>query len=338
MIKKMRAGVLGLMMGEGHCIGYRDNKYCELVALCDPDAELLAKRAETYKTQINTTDWREIVDNPDIDIISVASPDYFHAEQAIAALRNGKHVMCEKPMTLSMDEAKAIIAEVEKGKAKFMIGQVCRYAPAFALAKKLISEGMIGDLYFVESEYAHDYGVAPGANNWRVDPRREPMIGGGCHAVDLLRWIAGDAITVSAFANHKCLTEWPVNDCTVAIFNFPNNVIGKVMCSIGCTRPYTMRSAFYGTQGTIICDNTSPEIKVCSKKLMHDKLDFASLPVRVANHDIAAEIDEFTDCIVNNKPVLTDVYEGAKTVATAMAAVESAKSGGKPVNVADILA
>ena len=62
MMKKMKAGVLGLMMGEGHCIGYRDNKYCELVALCDPDAELLAKRAETYKTQINTTDWREIVD------------------------------------------------------------------------------------------------------------------------------------------------------------------------------------------------------------------------------------------------------------------------------------
>ena len=115
--------------------------------------------------------------------------------------------MCEKPMTLSMDEAKAIIAEVEKGKAKFMIGQVCRYAPAFVLAKKLISEGMIGDLYFVESEYAHDYGVAPGANNWRVDPRREPMIGGGCHAVDLLRWIAGDPEEVMAYGVHKTFAE-----------------------------------------------------------------------------------------------------------------------------------
>ena len=110
------------------------------------------------------------------------------------------------------------------------------------------------------------------------------------------------------------------------------------MCSIGCTRPYTMRSAFYGTEGTIICDNTSADIKVCSKKLMHDKLDFASLPVNIANHNVSAEIAEFVDCIINNKAVLTDVYEGAKTVATAMAAVESAKRGGEVIKIADIFA
>ena len=337
MSEKLRAGVIGLMMGNGHCIGYRDNPDCELVAICDPDQETLEKRQAEYRVKLATADWREIVESPDIDIVSVASPDYFHAEQCIAALRHGKHVMCEKPMTLSVAEAKAIISEVEKGKAKFMIGQVCRYAPGFVMAKKLIGDGMIGDLYFVESEYAHDYGVVPGVGNWRVDARREPMIGGGCHAVDLLRWIAGDAITVCAFANHKCLTSWPVNDCTVAIFQFPDDVIGKVMCSIGCTRPYTMRSVFYGTQGTIICDNTSSEIRICSKKLMTDKLDWAAIPVNIANHNVTAEIKEFVDCIVNGKPVLTDVYEGAKTVATAMAAVESAKRGGQPVKVAELL-
>lgn len=338
MDKKLRAAVIGLMMGEVHCQGYQGNANCELTAICDPDEKTLAERAKKYNPQIATTNWREIIDNPDIDIVSVASPDYFHAEQSIAALKAGKHVICEKPMTLSIEESKAIVAEVEKSNAKFMIGQVCRFAPGFALAKKLISDGMIGDLYFVESEYAHNYGVAPGVGNWRVDARREPMIGGGCHAVDLLRWIAGDAISVSAFSNHKCLTDWPVNDCTIAIITFPNNVIGKVMCSIGCTRPYTMRSVFYGTQGTIICDNTSAEIKVCSKKLMQGKLDWATLPVSISSHNIAGEIDEFVDCILNDKPVLTNVHEGAKTVATAMAAVESAKLGGQPINVAALMA
>ena len=337
MEKKLRAGVLGLMMGDAHCVGYRSNPNCELTAICDPVAETLAERQEKYQVALATADWRQVVDSPDVDIVSVASPDYFHAEQCIAALRNGKHVLCEKPMTLSLPEARDIIAEVEKGKAKFMIGQVCRYAPGFVQAKKLIGDGLIGDLYFVESEYAHNYGVAPGVGNWRVDARREPMIGGACHAVDLLRWIAGDAIQASALSNHKCLTDWPVNDCTVAIFTFPNNVIGKVMCSIGCTRPYTMRSVFYGTEGTIICDNTSPDLKICSKKLMGAKLDWTTIPVNIASHNITAEITEFVDCILKDKPVLTSVYEGAKTVATAMAAVESAKLGGQPVKVAEIL-
>lgn len=330
---KLQAGVIGLHMGNAHCIGYRDNPRCDLVAICDTKEAVLADKKALYNPRIATTNYMDLINDPEIDIISVASPDYFHAEQCIAALKAGKHVMCEKPMTLTMEQSKGIIAEVEKGKAKFMIGQVCRYAPGFVLAKRLINDGMIGDLYFVESEYAHNYDHARGVDSWRVDSRREPMVGGGCHAVDLLRWIAGDAIEVSAFSNHKCLTDWPVNDCTVAIIKFNNDVIGKVMCSIGCTRPYTMRSVFYGTQGTIICDNTSADIKICCNKLMQGKLDWVTLPVNIANHNVSAEIAEFVDCIFADKPVLTTVYEGAKTVATALAAAKSAKLGGQPVKV-----
>ena len=140
-----------------------------------------------------------------------------------------------------------------------------------------------------------------------------------------------------AVSNHKCLADWPVNDATIAILTFPNNIIGKVMCSIGCTRPYTMRSVFYGTAGTIICDNTSPDLKICSRKLMGDKLDWTTIPVNIANHNVTGEIADFVECIMQNRPVKTNVYEGAKTVATAMAAVESAKRGGQPVQVSDLL-
>ncbi len=333
---KFQAGVIGLRMGHGHCIGYRDNPHCVVRGVCDVDEKLLAQRKEEFNAEIASTNYMDLVNDPDIDIISVASPDYFHAEHCIAALRAGKHVMCEKPMTLTMDQSKRIIAEVEKGPAKFMIGQVCRYAPGFVLAKRLIEQGFIGELYLAESEYAHSYEHARGVGDWRVDPRREPMVGGGCHAVDLLRWVAGDAIEVAAFANHKCLRDWPVNDCTIAIIKFGNNVIGKSMTSIGCTRPYTMRSVFYGTEGTIITDNTSPSIQICCKKLMQGKLDWVTLPVNIANHNVSAEIAEFVDCIINNKPVLTSVYEGAKTVATALAAAKSAALGGQPVKVEDM--
>jgi predicted dehydrogenase len=123
-----------------------------------------------------------------------------------------------------------------------------------------------------------------------------------------------------------------VEDCTVAIFRFPNEVIGKVMVSIGCIRPYTMRSVFYGTEGTIICDNTSPEIQLCSRKNFTTTPNFISFPVEIASHNVAAEIAEFVDCILQDKPVSTNEIEGAKTVITCLSAVESARLG-KPVKI-----
>jgi len=161
-------------------------------------------------------------------------------------------------------------------------------------------------------------------------------IGGSIRAVNgPLRWVAGHIVEAFAFANHKCLPDWPVNDCTMAIFRFEKDIIGKVMVSIGCVRPYTMRSVFYGVEGTIICDNTSSEIMLCSRAYLSGPPRFASFPVNVASHNVSAEIDEMVDCILNDKPVVTDVYEGAKTVAACLAAVESARTG-KTVRVADL--
>ncbi len=141
-------------------------------------------------------------------------------------------------MALKVDECKEMLDVSKETGVKFMIGQVCRYAPGFALTKKLIDQGVIG---------------------------------GGCHAVDLVRWIAGDVHEVFAYSNHMMLKDLPVDHCFISSMRFKSGVIGKVFVSIGCKRPYTMRSVFYGSEGTIISDNTSPSIQVYSSKLQ-DKL------------------------------------------------------------------
>lgn len=334
--QKIGVGVIGLRMGRSHLAGYAKNPYTEIVGVCDVDKTLLGTVASEYGAKLAAADYRRLLESADIDLVSVASPDYYHAEQSVAAMEAGKDVICEKPLTLTMAEANAIIDAVERTGRRFMIGQVCRFAPGFVLAKKMVDRGDVGELYLVESEYAHHYGHARGVGDWRVDPRREPFIGGGCHAVDLLRWIAGDAVDAHAFANHKCLTDWPVNDCMVAIYRFNRDILGKVMVSIGCTRPYTMRSVFYGTEGTIVCDNTSPEIQLCSRPNISGPPKFATFPVNIASHNVGAEIDEMVDCILNDKPVVTDVYQGAQTVATCLAAVESARTG-QTVKIDDLL-
>jgi len=330
--EKIGAAVIGMRMGRAHAKAYADNPNTRLVAVCDTNAEVLEQARKEYPAAEALTDFRALLGRRDIRIVSVASPDYFHAEHSIACMEAGKDVLCEKPMTLTLDEARSIAAAVKRTGRRFMTGQVCRFTPGFVQAKRLIDRGDIGELYFVESEYAHHYGRARGVGDWRVDSRREPFIGGGCHAVDLLRWVAGHPTEAFAWSNHKCLPDWPVNDCTICMFKFPNNVLGKVFVSIGCARPYTMRSVFYGTEGTIITDNRSPEMQVCSKRMQVYDQDFARIPVPINNHNVTDEAKELVNSILENRAPTPDVYEGGHTVAACVAAVESARTG-RPARV-----
>ena len=326
----LKAGVIGLRMGNAHVKGYVDNPHTEVAVVCDTDAAQAERVAAEHGVSKFTTDYRELLAEG-LDVVSVASPDQLHQEHCVAALDAGAHVMCEKPLALTLDECEAVVKAADASGLKFMVGQVCRFAPGFALAKKLVDDGIIGRLFLVESEYAHNYDHARGIGDWRVDPLRHPFVGGACHAVDLVRWIAGNVTECHGYANHQCLTDWPVDDCLTANLRFESGVIGHVMCSIGCRRPYTMRSCFYGNQGTIICDNTSETIQVYSTKYP-TKLAFSNMPVELASHNVSSEINELIDCIVNDKPVVTDAREGARTIATCRAAVESSETG-MPVKV-----
>ena len=338
MERKLRFAVAGIGgMGRAHIEGIRRNALAELAAVFDINGEFAAKCASDFGLDRYYTDFEKMLAEEEIDAVIVCTPDQVHREYTVSALRAGKHVLCEKPMAQTVEDCRAMVKAADETGMKLMIGQVCRKAPGFVKAKELVDSGYIGELFFVESEYAHDYSRIPGKGGWqwRTDPvlLRHPVIGGGCHAIDLLRWIAGDPSEVFAYANHKMLPAWPVDDCTVAVMKFPNEVIGKVMCSIGCKRSYTMRTCLYGSKGTIICDNTSPDITVMRETLDENGdyagMDCEKISVDINNHNVASEIEELIDCILNDKPVPTDGREGASTVAVGAAIVESAAKGDK---------
>lgn len=341
-LRKLGFGVISAsFMAKEHMKAVKFNRNAELRAICDIDAQKAAQVAEEMGVSQYYTDYRELLKQEDIDVIIIATPDGIHPEQTIAALEAGKHVLCEKPMALTVEECRSMIEASKRTGRKLMIGQICRYTPGFRLAKNMIEDGVIGELFFVESEYAHDYSDIPGAGNWRIDPARlrYPFLGGGCHAVDLLRWIAGDPYEVTAYSSRKVLKSWPVDDCTIAIMRFPGEVLGKVFVSIGCKRGYTMRSVFYGDKGTIIADNTSSYITVykqciCPSGKIFDesgKVQEESIamkyPVNLNSHNTIDEVNEFIDIILNDREVLTDGRQGTATVAACLAAVESAVSG-----------
>ena len=329
MENKLNIAVIGCSgMAKHHMRGVLAKEGACLYAVCDTAEERLKECREEFSVPVATTDWRELVNDPKVDAAVLVTPDKLHTEMTVAFLRAGKDVLCEKPMALTVAECEEMMRVEKETGRRLMIGQVCRCTPAFLMAKELVASGRIGELFFVESEYAHHYGNARGYDDWRVDPDRHAVIGGGCHAIDLLRWIAGDPEEVYAYANHKSLTDWPVDDCTVAIYRFPNGVSGKVFVSIGCIRDYTMRSVFYGTEGTIICDNTSPIITIYEKDLAHGQKKFTEpvkLPVEINNHNVVAEIDVFVNALLSGGEMPVSSMEGASTVAVACATVEAAK-------------
>ena len=191
--------------------------------------------------------------------------------------------------------------------------------------------GRIGRLVYLESEYAHDYEFAKGYREWRKDPaiQRQGFLGGGCHALDLTRWLAGDPTEVFCYMNHIFMPDWPTPDTGVAIAKFPNEVLGRIFVSIGVKRPYTMRTVIYGTEGTIICDNTSDHIQISEKALRDSTgtMAFTNIPVAIANHNVTSELKDFVASLEAGVPCATDVYQGTRTVAFAEAAIRSAQSG-----------
>ena len=338
MTKEFKVAVLGLGMGEAWAKAAYDLPNTELALVYDPAFGVYDRVQTQYYLERNIplAKSEEEVYASDVDIIIVATPDHLHAEQSVRALMAGKHVACEKPLAPTVEECKKIARAVKESGKYFMTGQVCRYAPGFQTAKMLLDAGRIGELVTVESEYAHDYSVCPGWENWRCSKEigRQGFLGGGCHALDLLRWLAGDPEEVFAYMNHKFLPDWPNNDSGFAVAKFPNNVIGKIFVSIGVKRPYTMRTVLHGTKGTIVCDNGRGFIELCEADVVAvtDNMKFSQIPVAVRSHNVQDELRDFVAHIAENKKFVTDEYQGMYTVAFAEAAIKSAETG-KPEKI-----
>lgn len=334
--KKVKFAVVGLKsIGNAYVMAVNRIPNAEVTAICECNEEIAKKRAAEYGMDKYYLDFYEMIKDGGFDCVILGTPDQVHMDHSVAALEAGYHVICEKPLALTMEECEKIVEATRKSDRKFMTGQVCRKAPAFIKAKQLVEEGKIGELTFIESEYAHDYSYMNEAH-WRLDPvrLRHGVIGGGCHCIDLLRWIAGDPEKVMALANKKANPTWPVDENTIAIMQFPNNVIGKIFCGTAVKRNYTMRTCLYGTKGTIICDNTSPELTLFRHARTDDGANIypdVKIPVEINNHNLQAEVEEMVDAILNDKDIECTAFEGSKTVAVANACVMSAAQGGAPV-------
>ena len=190
----LRAGVIGIGIGSHHMRGYATHPRCELVAVCDLNVDRAKALAEKYGATYVFRDYRQLVSMDELDIVSVATPNYLHARMAIAALRAGKDVLCEKPMATRLADAEAMVAEARKAKKRLMIDMSYRFNPLQQEMRRRIERGDLGEIYYAKSHYTRRKGIPFGASAWFVSKR---MAGGGpsvdlaVHAFDLVWWQMG---------------------------------------------------------------------------------------------------------------------------------------------------
>ncbi|AEE95932.1 Gfo/Idh/MocA family protein [Mahella australiensis] len=203
-MKELNVGMVGYkFMGKAHSHAYKDvSMFFDvpmqpiMKAICGRDEAGVKEAAHKFGWESYETSWRNLVNRSDIDLIDITAPSNAHKDIAIAAAQAGKHVFCEKPLALTLADAREILAAVEKSGVKHMIGFNYRRAPAIQLIKKLIDEGKLGKIYHFRGFYLQDWIIDPDFPLvWRL--QKEVAGSGslgdlGAHLIDMARYLVGE--------------------------------------------------------------------------------------------------------------------------------------------------
>jgi predicted dehydrogenase len=209
-------------MGKAHSNAWRQaprffplKAHIEMHTLCGRNAAAVQATRVQLGWQNASTDWRELVESPLIDVVDINTPNDSHAEIAIAAAQNGKHILCEKPLALNLKQAQAMLTAAQKARVVHMVCHNYRRIPAIALARKMISEGSLGQIYHYRARYAQDWIVDPEFPLvWRL---QKNVSGSGTHGdinahiIDLGRFLVGEFKEVSGLL-HTFIHERPLPD------------------------------------------------------------------------------------------------------------------------------
>jgi len=202
--KEIRVALIGhQFMGIAHSNAFKNAEMWAgapakiiMKCLCAKDTpENLQAFADKFGWEEIETDWRKVVTRDDIDLISIATPNFLHKDIAIEAAKNGKHVLCEKPLANNLADAREMLDAVEKAGVRHCCGYSYRFTPSLALSRQLVQEGRIGRIYHVFVRYAQDWITNPNfAMVWRFDKKiagSGPLGDLSAHSIDATRFVTG---------------------------------------------------------------------------------------------------------------------------------------------------
>jgi predicted dehydrogenase len=351
-LKKIRVGVIGCgwIAQTAHIPALLQNPRADLVAICESNETLLATISDKHGIRNCFHDYRELVQSGLVDAVSVCTPTASHGQVALAAVRNGIHVLCEKPLASDLSEAKAVMTEVQKRNVRFMVGYNYRFLPNHVKTKEFIQSGKIGEPVLVRAEL-----VAPGPyrsarENAEVRREASKRIGAffdlGSHIADLLLWMIGDAEEVYGLFS-MIENNAPIDGTAAVLVRFRRSVLGNIMVRWQDMPDYEAISRartveVIGTKGRIESQLLGPSLffyspaSIMAKIRGETRITPAGVDPRVPDDAIKQsyrkEINSFLNAVLKDEDPPITINDGFKALKLVIAAYDSSKLG-RPVSL-----
>ena len=322
-----------------HIPEYAEHKDARLLGFYDINQERAAALAEKYGGTAYAT-VEELLANPEIDAVSVCAANFAHAELTIAALNAGKHVLCEKPMAITLAECEAMV-EAAKANGKYlMIGHNQRLAKAHAMARKLIVDGLIGDIVTFRTTFGHGgpetWSVDPGLNTWFFDKTRAAMgamADLGIHKTDLIQFLTGQQV-IRTTARVTTLDKKDasgnlisVDDNAICIYEMSGGAFGTMTASWTYYGAEDNSTVLYGTKGIMrIYDDPAISIKVILADGGKISYDVEAIQTN-DNQTKSGVIDLWMESLVNHKAPEISGESALAAMRAVFASIESSENG-----------
>jgi predicted dehydrogenase len=347
---RLRIGVLGCgpIAQAAHFESCTKARNADLHAICDVAPDLLERMAWTHKPQKTFCDYDAMLADPDLDAVIIATSDAFHVPASIAALKAGKHVLCEKPISASVEEAETLRTVVKQSGKVLQVGHMKRFDAGLEAAKDFIA-GEMGQMLALKAWYCdstHRYAATDAVQPLIVtsknarrpagDPKanleRYYMLAHGSHLVDTARYFGGEIVEVEArFTERFGARCWFVDTA------FASGALGHLDLTVAVRMDWHEGFQVYGENGSVLGKTYNPWFYRTSEVDIFREKDAATTRVLGADgHFYRRQVEGFADVVLNKAPMRgADMDDGVASVRAMVAIAQSAREG-RAVRLADV--
>lgn len=346
----LRVGVLGCgpIAQAAHFESCTKARNAELYAICDVADDLRDRMAATHAPTTSYNDYDKMLADPALEAVIIATSDAFHVPAALRALQAGKHVLCEKPLATSVEEAESLRSAIKASGCVLQVGHMKRYDAGLQAAKTFI-DGPMGQLVALKAWYCdntHRYAMTDAvqplmvtsknarkpSENPKADLDRYYMLAHGSHLVDTARYFAGEIKAVDA----KLLNRAGIR-CWFVDVEFANGTLGHLDLTVTVRMDWHEGFQIYGEQGSILGKTYNPwYYKSSDVEIFHESDGSTHRVLGADGHFYRRQLEGFAETVLNGTPQTgADIEDGIASVRAMVAIAQSARSK-QPVNLADV--
>ncbi|HET6438303.1 MAG TPA: Gfo/Idh/MocA family oxidoreductase [Anaeromyxobacter sp.] len=348
--RRLRVGVLGCgpIAQAAHLEAAGKACNADLYAICDVADDLLERMASTHAPRKTFRDYEAMLADPELEAVVIATADEFHVQAALAALRAGKHVLCEKPLGVSVEEVEELGRTVRQSGRVLQVGHMKRFDAGLQSAKAFV-DGEMGECLALKAWYCdstHRYELTDAvqplivrsarARRPDVDPkadrRRYFMLAHGSHLLDTARWLGGEIVEVEARLRERYGAY-----CWFVDVAYASGALGHLDLTVAVRMDWHEGVQIYGERGSVLAKTYNPWLyKTSEVDIFHEATATTTRVLGADGHFYRRQLEGFADAVLGRAPLRgASVEDGIASVRGMVAVAESVRSG-RPVRLSEV--